>query len=174
MMNRMVIALAAILIPTSAIAQEKVLEGMTSAGMPTVFVLDDRGVETRGKLVKLDEQAVVVLVDGAQRRFETARVNRVTRRGDSLRNGAIAGAVIGGVMGVLTSRIAECPNGRGGYGPCGAGPRVAMSVALTGIYAAIGTGIDAAIQGRTVIYQAPALRIAADTKGAAVRLTLKW
>jgi hypothetical protein len=174
MMNRMLIALATILIPTGANAQESVLKGLTAAGMPTVFVLDDRGVETRGKLVKLDEQAIVVLVDGEQRRFETARVNRVTRRGDSLRNGAITGAVVGGVMAVLTSGIAECPNDRGGYGSCGAGVRVAMGLAVTGIYAAIGTGIDAAIQGRTVIYQAPALRIAADTKGAAVRLTLKW
>jgi hypothetical protein len=174
MMNRMVILLAAILIPTAATAQESLVKGLTDAAMPTVFVLDDRGVETRGRLVKLDEQAVVLLVDGERRRFETARVNRVTRRGDSLRNGAITGAVVGGVMAVLTSGIAECRNDRGGYGSCGAGARVGMGLALVGIYSAIGTGIDAAIQGRTVLYQAPSLRIAADTKSASVGLTLRW
>jgi hypothetical protein len=168
-MNRMALMLAVVLAPAAAHAQGTLARGLTADGMPTVFVLDDRGVETRGLLLKLDDESVVVLVDGDRRRFETARVNRITRRGDSLRNGAIAGATVGVLLGIVSAGMADCP-GRGGC----AGWRV-MAVPLSAaFYTAIGTGIDAMIQGRTVIYQAPALRIGADTKGAAVRLTLQW
>jgi hypothetical protein len=173
-MIRLILVVVALLVPTAALAQDTLVKGLTAAGMPTVFVLDDRGVETRGRLVKLDDDGVVVLVGSAQRRFELARVNRVSRRGDSLKNGAIAGAVFGAVMGVLASGLAECSDDRGRISGCGAGARTALAVGSTAFYAAIGTGIDAAVQGRTVIYQAPAARISAGTKGMAVGMTLRW
>lgn len=169
MMKRTFALLIAVATPTGASAQGTLAKGLAPDGMPTVFVLDDRGVETRGRLLRLDDESVVVLVGTGQRRFETSRVNRITRRGDSLRNGVIAGAVFGAVMGVMSAGISDCP-GRGGC----AGFRAAMVPLSTAFYAAIGTGIDAMIQGRTVIYQAPTLRIAPAKDGASIGLTLRW
>ena len=83
-------------------------KGLKLAALPTVFVVDDVGVETTGKLLRLDHEAVVVLVNGSEHRFETRRVARVTRRGDSLKNGVIIGTVFGLVSGVIGSAIAEC------------------------------------------------------------------
>jgi hypothetical protein len=169
MMKRTIVVLIALLVPARAYAQGTLAKGFTPDGLPTVFVLDDRGVETRGLLLKLDDEAVVVLVGSEQRWFETRRVNKITRRGDSLRNGAIAGAVFGACMGVFAAGMSDCPS----HGGC-AGFRILAVPLSAAFYTALGTGIDAMVQGRTVIYQAPALRIAADQKGASVGLTLRW
>jgi hypothetical protein len=169
MMKRTIVLLAALLIPATAYAQSTLAKGLTPDGMPTVFLLDDRGIETRGQLLKLDDESVVVLVGTEQRRFETARINKITKRGDSLRNGVITGAVVGAVLGVMSAGISDCP-GRGGC----AGYRMAMVPLSSAFYAAIGTGIDAMIQGRTVIYQAPTVRFAPAKDGATIGLSLSW
>ena len=56
---------------------------------------------------------------------------------------------------------------------CDRGLQIAWLTASTGVYTAIGTGIDAAIQGRTVLYQAPAPRRNVEPRGAAA-LTVRW
>lgn len=48
-----------------------------------------------------------------------------------------------------------------------------MPVAFVGIYTAIGTGIDAAIQGRTVIYRAPRVTLTLRPSGVAAGVTLR-
>lgn len=174
-MKRCVLVLTAMLIPGAVHAQEPAWKGLDRSALSTVFVLDDAGVETRGKLLRLDHDAIVVLVNGSERRFETRRVASVTKRGDSLRNGVVIGAVVGIVSGVLGSAMAECKNDRGGFSGCGAGTRVGLAVLSTGLYAAAGAGIDAAIQGRTVLYQAPTLRLAIQARGgASVAVRLTW
>ena len=71
-------------------------------------------------------------------------VTRISRRGDSLRNGAIAGAVFGAVGDALAM----------GFVDDSAGKKALGFLASTGFYALVGAGIDALIPGRTTIYQA--------------------
>ena len=143
------------LVPSAAWAQETASSwpGLASSQLSTVYVLDDGGVETSGKLLRLSPDSLVLLVDGAERRFEAARVTRIQRRGDSLRNGAIIGAIVGAALGFVTAGIADCPGDHPGGG-C-PGSRAALFLVSTGVYAAIGTGIDALIPGRTTLYEAP-------------------
>jgi hypothetical protein len=137
--------------------------GLVSSQLSTVYVLENTGTETSGKLLRLNPDSIVLLVDGAERRFEAARVTRIQRRGDSLRNGAIIGAIVGAALGFVTSGIADCPGDNPGGG-C-PGSRAALFVVSTGVYAAIGTGIDALIPGRTTLYEASKTPSAADRGG---------
>ena len=90
-MTRCVAILSAALIPATVCAQEpvRVWPGLEARPLSTVYVKDDTGMETAGRLLSLDPASLVLLVDGAERRFESAHVTRVQKRGDSLRNGAI-------------------------------------------------------------------------------------
>lgn len=154
-MKPYVLLLTLVLCPAAVSAQEapRPSAGLRTSSLPTAFVRDDRGVETRGKLLQLDKDGVVLLVDGAERRFDMARVNRVTRRGDSLKNGVITGAVVGLGLSTLAAASVDC--GRS-YSGCPPGGRVTIVALGTAFYMAVGVGIDALIQGRTVLYQAPA------------------
>jgi hypothetical protein len=175
--------LVAGLVPGVANAQDTAARwpGLESSRLSTVYVLDDRGTETSGKLLRLNPDLLVVLVDGQERQFESARVARIQKRGDSLRNGAIIGAVVGVAMGIITSGISDCPGDRAGGG-C-PGSRAALFLVSTGVYSAIGTGIDALIPGRTTLYEAPKAPPAADRGGsappalrgrAAVNIRVRW
>jgi hypothetical protein len=154
------------LAPSAVWAQEtaSTWPGLASSRLSTVYVLDDAGVETSGKLLRLNPDSLVLLVDGAERRFEAARVARIQQRGDSLRNGAIIGAIVGVAIGIVTAGLADCPGDHPGGG-C-PGSRAALFVVSTGVYAAIGTGIDALIPGRATVYEAP--------KRAALSVSLRW
>jgi len=155
-MKRFVAILVAALVPVAAHAQNETSRWPAlapSGGIETVYVLDDTGTETTGRLLRLTADSLVLLVDGAERQFDAARVRRIQRRGDSLRNGAIIGAVVGVGIGFLAGGIADC--GRDDPGGSCAGTRVAAVLVSTGVYAAVGAGIDALIQGRTTLYQAP-------------------
>ena len=159
---------ATLLLPGPVFAQDvpPAPAGLKPEAFPAAFVLDDRGVEVRGRLFRIDDRSVVLLVDGRRREFDLAHVTKVTRRGDSLKNGAIAGAVVGVAMGLLAGGISDCRTDSG-YGSCGAGQRIGFAVGSTAIYTAIGVGIDALIQGRTVIYQAP-------PRSGGVSFSLRW
>jgi hypothetical protein len=155
--------------------------GLVSSRLSTVYVLDNTGTETSGKFLRLNPDSIVLLVDGAERRFETARVARIQKRGDSLRNGAIIGAVVGVAMGIITAGISDCPGDHPGGG-C-PGSRAALFLVSTGFYSAVGAGIDALIPGRTTLYEAPKAPPAADGGGsaapafrrrAAVNLRVRW
>ena len=179
---RVAILLAA-LSPSVASAQQTASNwpGLVSSRLSTVYVLDTTGAETSGKLLRLNPDSIVLLVDGAERQFETARVARIQKRGDSLRNGAIIGAVVGVALGILTAGIADCPGDRPGGG-CPRS-RAALFLVSTGFYSAVGTGIDALIPGRTTLYEAPKAPPSADRGGsappafrarAAVNLRVRW
>jgi len=171
------------LVPGVANAQDTAARwpGLASSRLSTVYVLDDSGAETSGKLLRLNPDSLVLLVDGHERQFESARVARIQKRGDSLRNGAIIGAVVGVALGVVTAGISDCPGDHPGGG-C-PGSRAALFLVSTGVYSAIGTGIDALIPGRTTLYEAPKTPPAADGGGfaaaafrrrAAVNLRVRW
>jgi hypothetical protein len=176
-MTRHLLLVAMLGFPLTAQAQEPrpAPEGLDLRALPTGFVLDDQGVETTGKLLKLDRDGVVLVIDGAERRFDLARVKRVSRRGDSLKNGVIAGTIVGAALSGLAVGNIECRDGAR-YTTCSAGRRVGFFVAGVGIYTLIGTGIDAAIQGRTVLYRAPAVGVSAAARpgGGAVSLSVRW
>lgn len=151
--------------------------GLRTAALATAFVRDDHGVETAGKLLRLDNKSVVLIVDGREREFDLAHVWSVQKRGDSLKNGAIIGSVVGLGMGILSGGFADCRTSNGHYGSCGAGARIAMAALSTGIYGSIGVGIDALIQGRTTLYQRPTMSTASLAPvpgGAGLRFTVRW
>ena len=51
MRHAILVAVAAMAFPAVSSAQDTFLKGLTPAGMPSVIVTDDRGVETRGRLI---------------------------------------------------------------------------------------------------------------------------
>ena len=126
--------------------------GIRAGTLTTVFVRDIDNVTTTGKLLAFSPEALVLLVDGEERRFERSRVQRVQTR-DSLKNGTIIGAVTGLLIGALTAGIADCSSDAGIDG-C-PGLRFSFLAFSTATYAGLGAGIDAMIRGRTTIYTAP-------------------
>ena len=85
---------------------------------------------------------------------EAAQVSVLRNSVDTaLKNGALIGAVVGLAMGFVTAGISDCPGYEPG-GSCG-GFRAATFITSVGMYAAMGTGIDALVRGRSTIYAAP-------------------
>ena len=166
-MKRCMAVLVATLVPGAVCAQETEQTWPGVAGLSTVYVVDETGAETSGRLLRLNLDSLVLLVGGTERRFEAANVRRIQKRGDSLRNGALIGAVAGAVLGVVGAGISDCPGDNPG-GSC-AGARAALFLFSTGVYAAIGTGVDAIIPGRTTLYAAPTVpRSARRARGSTV------
>ena len=116
----------------------------------TVFVVDDTGTETRGKVARIEPSALRLIVDGYERDWGAAAVERLERRGDSLKNGAIAGLWTGGIFGLLFA-IAAVDGAGGGAAvtlvPSG-GQIAGVFGAFMGLGAGIGAGIDALVPGR--------------------------
>ena len=144
------------------------LEGLVSPG-DTVSVVDMTGTEVTGRVERVSEGTLVLLMDGGSRWFpgtrgqprrresglrEWAEVDiRTVRqlRGDSLKNGALIGAGIGAGLSILA--VGSCvfsgaPAGCGGDG----GTLVAAVALNAGLFSAIGVGIDALIKTHHVIY----------------------
>jgi len=150
--------------------------GLATPGLPTVYVVDETGVETSGTFLRVTPDSLVLLVHDAELQFEAARVRRIQKRGDSLRNGALIGAVVGVGMGLIAAGISDCP----GEDPGGRCPafRVGTLLGSTAGYAAIGVGIDALVVGRTTLYERPvaAPRSAAPAfqAGTAITLRFRW
>ena len=139
-----VFTLAAAAAPVSA--QSADFSGVQPKGLPTVYVMDRQGQETKGKILSWTDSAIVLRVDdGATRTFRAGEAVRIDLRGDSLKNGALLGAGVGLAVGLMTS--AACSD-------CGGAFTATMTLATAGIYAAIGTGIDALILGRTPFWNA--------------------
>lgn len=177
------VVFAVILAPSAVRAQDTLRSwrGLDVSELSTVYVLDETGTETEGRLLRLDPDALVLVVDGAEQRFAAARVRRIDRRGDSLRNGALIGAIAGTVMGLVGAGISDCPGSNAGGGCWGA--RTAIFFVSVGMYAAIGTGIDALVSGRTTVYVAPSAPPAAardrsvrpaTAPGPSINLRVSW
>jgi hypothetical protein len=134
---------------------------LNRSALASVYVLDVTGTETVGTLVGFDADAIVLLVDGAERRIDAAQVRRIDKRGDSLRNGVIIGSAVGLAFGALSAGISDCPEDVS----CAAFRAIGF-VAGTLIYTSIGVAIDAAVTGRTRLYEAPSqgARVAAGIR----------
>lgn len=174
-MSRLSVVLCAcwfLLFPYVAAAQERPNDPIVPGGsLPTVFLLDARGAEYRGKLLRVNGREVAMLVNDRERVFGRAEIVRIEKRGDSLKNGAIIGAVVGAALGLLAAGISDCP---AAFDESCTGTRLGLFVTSVGIYTAVGTGIDAAIKGRTVIYQAPSATRQSRSGGAALRYSVRW
>ena len=135
-MRLITIAVAAILLASSAAAQES-----APRGVARVFVLlADGGEEIAGHLLDLGPGGATLLVDGVRRDVPIASVLRVQTRGDSLWNGALIGAAVGAVTFALVATE---------YG----GEAVAFGLVTTATWASIGASLDALLPGRTTIYR---------------------
>jgi hypothetical protein len=110
-----------------------------------VYVRSVSGDEARGQLLRLGPDTLTLLEQGASRDIPLAAISRIDARGDSVKNGAIIGAV---VLGAWCAFI--CPQGLDGYSNNQLPYILGVNIALG---AAIGAGIDGMHVGRTTIYQ---------------------
>lgn len=119
-----------------------------------VIVIDDSGKETSGRLLIFGPDQLTMVVKGHNVAVDRSRVTAIFETGDSLRNGAkiglLAGAGLGAALVVVATALEDDEVGgmtlfvAGGAGVMGG---------LMGM--GIGVVIDAAISGRTLIYERP-------------------
>jgi len=111
-----------------------------------VTVTDTQGQEFRGTIADASESGLSLRISGAIRRFEVTEVRSVrVRTNDSLVNGALIGAAVGGGLSSLMFLDNECHTD----------PVCYQAVAVyAGLGAVAGLGIDALIHGHAVIYTA--------------------
>ncbi len=148
-------ALAALLFTPAVVEAQEPLggwQGLKVSSLETVYVTDDAGRRTEGKLLRFDADSLVMLIDGMEQRFDATHVLRVDKRGDSLKNGALIGAALGLLFGGIAAGISDCP-GEDPGGNC-TGFKVVGFASALGIYTAIGTAIDAMVVGRTRVFDA--------------------
>ena len=121
-----------------------------------ITVVDRTGRETKGRIEKLSREALILDTPAGPRQLGDADVASIShRRGDSLRNGAIIGAVAGTAYFVTLLAILQGSSDGGGVIIPTA---IVGGVCFAGMGAAAGAGIDALISRRQVIYQKPAGR----------------
>jgi hypothetical protein len=176
-LSRWMPVIVAILLPATAWAQNAVRgwPDLNVSALATVYILDDAGRQTEGTLLGFDAESVVLLVDGMERRFDASRVRRIDKRGDSLRNGAVIGSVVGMVMGLVSAGISDCSGDDPG-GSC-PGFRAAAFLGSVGVYAGMGTVLDAMKTGRTRLYDASLHTAAArgeQGRRLALNLSVRW
>ncbi len=129
-------------------------DGEVAKGKDAVVLLDATEEGVHGRLKLLDSTHVVLLVAGEEQTFRINDVRSVKIRGDSKRNGALIGGVIGAVWCAVV---------------CGQGldstSLLPLAVAANGaVGAVVGAGIDAAIPGYRTLYQRPPTRPLAPTQ----------
>ena len=110
-----------------------------------VYVRTTNGAELQGEFISATSRALTISPGGRSTSVDVDHIAQIWKRGDSLRNGAIIGAVIG-VAGAIGGQ-SECSDCSG---------RVAAGIFLGApIWAGIGALIDRQHVGRTLIYRAP-------------------
>jgi hypothetical protein len=151
---RTTVLVALMVIPAAVQAQEPLggWRGLNVSSLETVYVTDDAGRRTEGKLLRFDTDSLVMLIDGMEHRLDANRVLRIDKRGDSLKNGALIGAALGVLFGGIAAGISDCPGDDPG-GDC-TGFKVVGFASALGIYTAIGTAVDAMVVGRTRVFDA--------------------
>jgi hypothetical protein len=141
-----------LLCATQATAQEVVaslqelrLLGETSS---KVTIVDRAGREFSGTIAEASETQLSLRIAGAIQRFAVDDVRAVrVRKEDSLWNGALLGAAIGGGLTSLVFLDNECRDDPACYAAVGV---------YAGLGALAGLGIDALIRRDVVVYTAPA------------------
>jgi hypothetical protein len=115
----------------------------------TVYVTDATGRETRARILDLSPSSLLLSMNGTDRKLSESDVVRIRQRlPDPLLNGAAIGA---GFVVALSSVARIWFSDDGGTFWENAG----FILYLGSIGAGVGTGIDALIQGRKIIYTTP-------------------
>ena len=97
-----------------------------------VFVVDDSGLETRGKVETVSDVSIGLTVDGIRRGFDESSITRIDRRRpDSVRNGLAIGLGSGALVGLLAGRAADSPTCPRLGIECGQGALLVLSGALS-------------------------------------------
>lgn len=116
----------------------------------TITVVDLTGGETKGRIGKLSRDALTLVTSAGPRQFGEVDVATIRqRRGDSLKNGAIIGAVAGTAYFVTVAALLRDSDGGDVIVPTA----IAGGVISAAMGAAAGVGIDALITRKRVIYQ---------------------
>jgi hypothetical protein len=119
----------------------------------TVYVADNAGTETKGKVVEVSGSALVLDVKGIQRRVEQGSIRDVQRHGDSLWNGTLIGLAVGASAMLLGDpKYERCTNDAQRL--C-QNPQTGQRLLAVAIAGAAGAGIDALIGRRRYVYLAP-------------------
>ncbi|MEQ1573723.1 MAG: hypothetical protein ABL993_05700 [Vicinamibacterales bacterium] len=110
-----------------------------------IYVEDGAGNEMLARFVRASRAELVVEFRNNRRVIAGPDVQAIWRRGDRLRNGALIGGVLGLLGGIAgQSRCTDCTSA------------VAVGIVIgVPLWAAIGTWIDSAHVGRTLVYRAP-------------------
>jgi hypothetical protein len=115
-----------------------------------ITVVDVTGKEAEGRIGKLSRDTLTVATPTGPRELGEVDVAEIRqRRDDSLKNGAIIGAVAGTVYYVTMAALLSDSDG----GDVIVGTAVAGGVLFAGLGAAAGVGIDALITRKQVIYR---------------------
>jgi hypothetical protein len=118
-----------------------------------IFVTDQAGRITEGTLAGLTASSLALLVNGSQRQWGQSEVLEV-RRPDALSNGMQIGAWIGLGMG-LAGALALGPLFDNERSDDGLRAFLVMGTLGTGIGVVAGAGIDAALNGRILLFRRP-------------------
>jgi hypothetical protein len=105
-----------------------------------VIVIQHDLTRTAGKVLRIEESALVLAAPDGERQIPGATIGRITER-DSLRNGTLIGLAIGSGLGIVSGAFVNliCESEAGGC----AGAVVAVSLIGVAGGATIGAGIDA-------------------------------
>ena len=156
-MRTILIWLIILAVGSPATAHE-VREAATTTAKP-VYVQRTGAPEIHGQLLRLGPDTMTILESGTPRDIPMSDVLRIDVSGDSVKNGAIIGAI---VLGVWCAVIC-------GLDIDNAGHVAAAAVANAGLGAIFGAGIDAMHVGRTTIYRtSPAASAGRPALGAAL------
>jgi hypothetical protein len=142
------VALAALCLPRPVGAQTPDEPYGKVKGFPGVLVTDAKGSETKGKLVSWTGSEIVLQTDSGPRIFKPGDAVRLDLHGDSVKNGALIGLVVGVVLGGVVTKGCDCGVGGGVF------------VTSIAFYTLMGAGIDALVPGRTLLWKAGAQRTA--------------
>jgi hypothetical protein len=124
--------------------------GVLVASGDKITVVDAAGVKAEGRIGILSRDRLTLSTPAGPREFGEQDVAEIRqRRGDSLKNGAIIGAVAGTAFYVTMAAIASSID----EGDVIVGTAIAGGVIFAGVGAAAGAGIDALITHRQVIYR---------------------
>ncbi len=120
------------------------LANVNKAAGQLIYVEDRAFRVTLMRCVRATGLELVATGAGQVRRIVVADIRRVSITGDSVRNGALVGGLVGigpGVMGC-----------QGASGRCSV---AASTVVGIGLFAGLGAWIDSRREGRTILYEAP-------------------
>ena len=123
-------------------------KGLSPVGQYTgrlVWVVDRTGGQVLARVVSATDSDLAVTLGGVPQTIPAANIRRILIDGDSVRNGAIIGGLVGIPAGIFSCQGAPGPD-------C---DFIAHAIAGAAIYGALGAFIDLRIHGRTVIYRAP-------------------